>query len=246
MLLTIDSLSQIERQVHERSQALTRKVEKLEALITAEKDKLEIAERERASRAQSAEERSAIKAIMGTDRSRAIARLRRGLVESSQKERDAILGVFPKFEESISQTSGLYQSPQQVLAREGLGDARRSEIQRQLVGAGPATLRSMADLAVAQNDKVLAAAILAVEDHKSTKKRAIDLAQFAGKLVGSDLAAMQYRLETLRSKIQAMRSVNRAFERGVHSSLDRIEKGLAVRALASKAEAMGYGDSDSR
>jgi hypothetical protein len=87
---------------------------------------------------------------MGKDHSRQISQLRRNLVKASQTDRNAILEPMSRYSESIEQTSKLFQSPQQVLSRAGLGDARRSELQRQLQGAGPGTLRSMAELALAQ------------------------------------------------------------------------------------------------
>lgn len=235
MLLTDDTLSQISKQLDERGDAFSRKISKLEEIILKRKDELDGAERENLSAAGSSEERGAIRSLVGKTNSRALSALRRELVKESQKDRDGVLDLLPKFSADIETTSKLYQSPQQVLGREGLGDARRSELQRQLLGAGPSTMRSMADLAIAEGDRVLAASILAVEDRKPRAKRSIDIAAFANSMgVGEEVATMQYRLEELRIKIQEMWNLNRSFERGVHSSLDKIKLGLAKRALAHR------------
>lgn len=234
MLLNNDTLNQISTQLDERGEALTRKIGKLEEQLSKKKNELNDAEHERLRASSSAEEKSAVKSIMGKDHSRQLSQLRRDLVAASQSDRNAVLDVLPKYEEHVAQTAALYKNPQQLLARQGLGDERRTQLERQLRGMGPASLRGMKDLALAEGDKVLAAAIWSVEDRRSKGKRSVDLTQLASHFFGDEVALMQTRLKELQLKIDAMRHVNTTFERGVENSHDRIKLGLSRRALERK------------
>jgi hypothetical protein len=233
---TPDQITQIAKQVDERATALRTNFNAIAAAVAAEKAKLAGRDKERLSSAASSEERGAIRQLAGVETGRALSKVRREELAEREKALAGIMGPVADWEASIVTTEALNQSAPQLLAREGLGDSRRSEIQRQLEHAGDATIRSMADLARAKGDLILAAAILAVQDAKPRAKRAIDLQEFSTAMVGDRLTALQHQLAELKEKLRGMRDLRTAIDRGTESADSKIRAGLAARTLAPKPD----------
>ena len=128
--------------------------------------------------------------------------------------------------DGLALTESLYASPQAVLARAGLGDPRRTDLLKQLSGAGPAELRQMAALAVATKDAVLGAVLQTVNDRLARRDRPISSAQLAAALVGEETCAVQAAVAGIKTTVQRAIVANRDFERGRASALDKVKLAL--------------------
>lgn len=78
-----------------------------------------------------------------------IAKFRLTIVESSRGQREELLRPLAKVATDAAFLMTLCQSPAQMLGRVALGDARRTQYQTQLEGAGPVELETAAITAIA-------------------------------------------------------------------------------------------------
>ncbi len=167
--------------------------------------------------------------------SNASATAHRALVAATDTQRVEQLRILHAVERRIAAVDALFASPIQLLARAKLGDPVRSEYQRQLAGAGPAALRSMAALAIATRDRALGAAVLAAVDRVPVGGRAFSAQELAEKLVGDEWRAARTAIDTVKQRRQAASLANRAWERNQPNRHTRIRDGLAQRAAADNA-----------
>lgn len=123
-------------------------------------------------------------------------------------------------------TEALYASPQAVLSRAGLGDARRTDLIKQIGGAGPAEMRQLAMLAIATKDAVLGAAIQSVNDRLPRRDRPLSSAELAAALVGEETRAVQAAIAAIRHSVQSAINANRALEMGRANPVDRVKLAL--------------------
>jgi len=224
-------IEQMQQQLRERGQALTSLTERLEAQYRAEQEHLAAEMKKRLSETESAEEHGAVRAVMGKNANAQLAELRRRLVAESESQRQGILALLPEYESRVEAARELHASPIQVLSRQGLGTAERTQYQQQLAGAGPAELASTAKLALSTGDRTLAAAVLVTADRDRKRYQQFDRAGFAESVVGPEVATMRRQLDELALSIKSMRVVNRSFEQGKSNATDKIELGLAKRKL---------------
>lgn len=225
-------IEQMQQQLLERGQALNSLTSRLEDQISAERESHTSEMKRRLADADSSEERSVVRAVMGKNTDSHLAELRRRLVAESQDQRQGILALLPDYESQIEGARELYVSPIQVLSRQGLGTAERTQYQQQLAGAGPAELASTAKLALTSGDRTLAAAVLVTADRDRKKYQQFDRAGFAESVVGQEVTAMRRQLDEMSLNIKSVRVVNRSFERGKSNPTDKIDLGLAKRRLA--------------
>lgn len=160
---------------------------------------------------------------------KARAKARAEIVANSSDARYAEIKQLVAAAEGLSLTEALYSSPQAVLARAGLGDPRRTDLLRQLTGAGPAELRQMAALAVATKDAVLGAVLQTVNDRLPRRERPISSAELAAALVGDDTRAVQQAVAAIRAAAQKAIVKNREFEAGRVRPVDRVKLALASK-----------------
>jgi len=233
MLLNEDLLTQTERQLDERSQALRVSIDKLESRIADESASIDKDEAAQLANTQP-DARRLIRQTWEKTRKKRLSDLRKQLADSSEENRSAITAKLDEYEASIDATLSLHRSPVQALSREGLGDTKRTEYQTQLANAGPAELQSMADLALATNDKALAAAVLTIADRNRKRYSQFDRAAFAEKVLGEKVAKLRHRLEQAKVRIRDMRMINESFVRGTTNPVDRISLGLAQQRLQPK------------
>lgn len=128
--------------------------------------------------------------------------------------------------ESVAVTASLFASPQAVLARAGLGTPERTNYQTQIEGAGPAEVRNMAALAVATDNKVFGAAIMAVVDRMPARQRPLSTAELADRLVGEETRQVQAAITQIKLAAQHAININREFAAGRKLPLDRIKLAL--------------------
>lgn len=157
---------------------------------------------------------------------KARAKARTEVMANSSDSRWSDLRELVAAADGLALTESLYASPQAVLARAGLGDPRRTDLLKQLSGAGPAELRQMAALAVATKDAVLGAVLQTVNDRLPRRDRPISSAQLAAALVGEETRAVQAAVARIKTTVQRAIVANRDFERGRASALDKVKLAL--------------------
>lgn len=154
---------------------------------------------------------------------------RRTLAAESESERFDRLQAIKKLESRAIELEPLFESPVQVLSREGLGTPERSRYHEQLSAAGPRELQNYAQWAVANGDRILAAAVLSRLDALPREQRPMMAVDFATKVVGEEYKQTRDALRRIRLATQTAINVNRAFERGRSDPTSKIALGLAKR-----------------
>lgn len=162
---------------------------------------------------------------VAADKARAKARTE--VIAASSDARWSEIRALASAAEGLALTEALYASPQAVLSRAGLGDARRTDLIKQIGGAGPAEMRQLAMLAIATKDVVLGAAIQSVNDRLPRRDRPLSSAELAAALVGEKTRAVQAAIAAIRHSVQSAINANRALEVGRTNPVDRVK--LALR-----------------
>lgn len=164
---------------------------------------------------------------VAADKARAKARTE--IIAASSDARWAEIRQLVAAAEGLALTEALYASPQAVLSRAGLGDARRTDLIKQIGGAGPAEMRQLAALAVATKNTVLGAALQSVNDRLPRRDRAISSAELAEALVGDETRAVQASIAAIRTAAQRAININREFEAGRIRPFDRVKLALNAK-----------------
>jgi len=161
---------------------------------------------------------------VAADKARAKARTE--ILANSSDARWSEIRALASAAEGLALTEALYASPQAVLSRAGLGDARRTDLIKQIGGAGPAEMRQLAMLAIATKDAVLGAAIQSVNDRLPRRDRPLSSAELAAALVGEETRAVQAAIAAIRHSVQSAINANRALEMGRANPVDRVKLAL--------------------
>lgn len=138
---------------------------------------------------------------------RAVGGYRGELKRQSLDSRVAYLKAIGALREELASAHAHYQSPVQMLAREGLGSERRSRLLHQIEKSGKIELASLAALAASTGDKELAAALLTRNSGLPINDRAFSSQELADALVG----------EEWRKVTQAIAEVDRLAVEAVHA-----------------------------
>lgn len=154
------------------------------------------------------------------------AKARAEVVTNSEDARWGYIREVNAAAESVALTAALFASPQAVLARAGLGTPERTHYQTQLEGSGIVQIKNMAALAVATNNKVLGAAIMAVLDRMPRRERPIYTAELAERLVGEETRQVQDAITRIKLAAQSAININREFTAGKVRPLDRVKLAL--------------------
>ena len=93
-------------------------------------------------------------------------------------------------------------------------DAERSAYQEQLTGSGIVELKNAALLAVATNNKVLGAALVAILDRMPARSRPFSAQDLADKLVGEETRQVQDAITAVKLAAQRAINKNREWEAG--------------------------------
>jgi hypothetical protein len=161
---------------------------------------------------------------VAADKARAKARTE--IIAASSDARWTEIRALASAAEGLALTEALYASPQAVLSRAGLGEARRTDLIKQIGGAGPAEMRQLAMLAIATKDAVLGAAIQSVNDRLPRRDRPLSSAELAAALVGEETRAVQAAIAAIRHSVQSAINANRALEMGRANPVDRVKLAL--------------------
>lgn len=158
---------------------------------------------------------------------KARAKARTEVITNSSEARWAEIRQLVAAAEGLALTETLFASPQAVLTRAGLGTPERTDLMKQVAGAGPAEMRQLAALAVATGNKVLGAALQSVNDRLPRRDRAISSAELAEALVGAETRAVQASIAAIRTAAQRAINLNREFEAGRSRPVEKVK--LALR-----------------
>ncbi len=141
-------------------------------------------------------------------------RFHRTIFASSEVDRERLLSVLAGYAKEAAFLATLCASPTQILGRVGLGDAKRTQYQTQLDGAGPVELETAALTAVATNDLVLAAAIVTVLDRRPVDRRPFSANDLAARLFGAEYKKVSTQLAGIQLALKTATAANREFVRG--------------------------------
>jgi len=117
---------------------------------------------------------------------RTVSGHRAELKRASLDGRVAYIRSISKLQDEVMSAKAHYQSPVQMLAREGLGSERRSRLIHQIEKSGSVELASLAALAASTGDKELGAALLTRNSGTPINERAFSSQEVADALVGED------------------------------------------------------------
>jgi hypothetical protein len=136
----------------------------------------------------------------------------------------------------LEQTAGArthYQSPVQMLMREGLGSERRSRLLQQIAHSGPVELASFAEFAAATKDKELGAALCARVSDLAPNERPFSSRDLADALVGDEHRRVTAALMELDRLTQEAAHADSAFERGAANPVRSIRIARMKQAEAA-------------
>jgi hypothetical protein len=164
---------------------------------------------------------------------RAVSGHRAELKRASLDGRVAYIRSISKLQDELVSAKAHYQSPVQMLAREGLGSERRSRLIHQIEKSGPVELASLSALAASTGDKELGAALLTRNSGTAVNERAFSSQELADALVGNDWRKVNQALaEVERLTLQAVHA-DSAFETGKLSAGRTIQVALRKRDEAA-------------
>jgi hypothetical protein len=164
---------------------------------------------------------------------RAVSGHRAELKRASLDGRVAYIRSISKLHDELVSAKAHYQSPVQMLAREGLGSERRSRLIHQIEKSGPVELASLSALAASTGDKELGAALLTRNSGTAVNERAFSSQELADALVGNDWRKVNQALaEVERLTLEAVHA-DSAFETGKPSAGRTIQVALRKRDEAA-------------
>ena len=166
---------------------------------------------------------------------RAVNGFRSELKRQSLDSRVAYLKAVGALREDVNSARAHYQSPVQMLAREGLGSERRSRLLHQIEKSGQIELASLAALAASTGDKELAAALLTRNSGLPVNDRAFSSQALADALVGDEWRKVNQAIaEVDRLAVEAVHA-DSAFETGKPNAT----RAVSIALMRRDEQAMG-------
>lgn len=126
-----------------------------------------------------------------------------------------------------------YQSPVQILMREGLGTERRSRLLHQIERSGPTELASLAEFAASTKDKELGAALCARVYGLMPNERPFSAHDLADVIVGDEHRRVTAALMEVDRLAQEAAHADSAFERGTANPVRTIRLARMKQAEAA-------------
>jgi hypothetical protein len=122
-----------------------------------------------------------------------------------------------------------FQSPVQILMREGLGSERWSRIMQQIEHSGPTELASLAALAASTGDKEMGAALISRVNRLDPSDRPFSPHALADALVGADHRDITAAIMEVERLAEEVARTDTAFETGKPSSVRTIQAAILSR-----------------
>jgi hypothetical protein len=180
-------------------------------------------------------ERSTAEKFAKQRKANKVSAYKRTLIESSARERQEMLDQLARIAAEAEQVHAVTMTPVMLLARMALGDARRTNLQAQLDGAGPVELETAARVAILSNDMVMAAAVASVCDRKPRDRRPFSVQDFAARVAGATFADIDAKLQGVMLANRTAHAADAEFIRGAPDPLVNISLALARRAYEQAA-----------
>lgn len=154
------------------------------------------------------------------------------------KQRDEI----EKISNTLATAAKVWPTPVSMLAAHDLGGERRTHLIEQLVHASPGDLVSYAREAISNGDRTLGSAVQVFLGKLPRKERPFTVANFAGRLVGKDHAAMIHAADSAKLTLDGMNADERSAISGAPgTATDKIARGLRQRKLNPSDPYAGVG-----
>ena len=162
--------------------------------------------------------------------------------DNSEAELDGLLKSAGPAHNALLDQKAFYDSPVKVLARQSLGDPRRTEYLRQLQHAGAAELGHMGQLAVSTKNAALAAAVLSVVDKMPAAARPFGPVELASAMQLDDYVKAQRYFRAGEVALQSILVAIRSWKAGKTNPLNTVSLALQRKQLADAGGAPGDGD----
>lgn len=162
--------------------------------------------------------------------------------DNSQAELDALLKSAGPAHSALADQKAFYDSPVQVLARQALGDPKRTEYLHQLQHAGAAELGHMGQLAVSTKNAALAAAVLSLIDAMPAASRPFGSVELAMAMQLDDYIKARQYFKAGDVALQSILVAIRAWKAGKTNPLNTVSLALQSKQLADMGGAPGDGD----
>lgn len=154
---------------------------------------------------------------------------KRALLDNTRAERKELLAKLGRLAAEAIRSVNV--TPVMMLGRIGLADARRTNLQLQLEGAGPMELIAAARASILLGDPVMAAAVATIADRRPRDRRPFPLGEFAARVIADQWRALEARLAAVDLARQEAETANAEFERGP-DPVKSIAVALARQAVA--------------
>jgi len=156
---------------------------------------------------------------------------KRALVDNTRAERQELLAKLGRLAAEAEAIRSVNVTPVMMLGRIGLGEARRTNLQHQLEGAGPTELIAAARASILLGDPVMAAAVATIADRRPRDRRPFPLGEFAARVIGDQWRALEAKLAAVDLARREAETANAEFERGP-DPVKSIAVALARQAVA--------------
>lgn len=161
---------------------------------------------------------------------------RKLLLSESEAHRTDMLRQMDEAVGRLTILETLYPSPLAMLSAAGLGSVERSRYHEQLANAGSVELTNYARRAIATNDRLLAAAVLARLDSMPREARPFSASDFAEKIVGKEHETLIRNLQQARLTRDATVAADKELRTGKNDSIGKIARGLRAQQLRDNSE----------
>lgn len=182
------------------------------------------------------------KALAAKKASQVADGLRREEAKIAEKQTEQQFAAIFALGQQLATIENLFKSPIDMLSRVGLGSSARLTVAQQIQNAGEAECKSLAAYAIATNNKILGAAVLAqmqgitIKAEGNTDKAIRDAGQkrkalsdgksnLAASLCGADYAKVKNAIAMAKARIQDAKDSKIRFVRA-SSNLIKIKSGL--------------------
>jgi hypothetical protein len=228
--LSVEEVNRIAARATELLTAFQARIDKLRKQVEEARDRLQ-QEADEVVRDASPENRATATQYAKHALHSKFAKFKNNIVSASHASRQELLQPLATHAEHAAFLMSLYASPAQALARVGLGEARRTNLQAQITGAGPVELESYAALAVTSGDVLLAAALVTVIDRMPSKERPFSVSEFAQLMWGKQHAEVVAQLKTAIQANKLAQMADAEFRTGEVSQVTKIAAMLDQRDL---------------
>lgn len=232
--LTVENIDRLANRAAELATAFAARISNIQEQVADARDRFS-READELVRESQPSNRSVAREFAKTQLASRISKFRGNIVPASRASREELLVPLAKVAADATFLLTLCQSPAQMLGRIALGDARRTQYQMQLEGAGPVELETAAITAIATGDMPLAAAVATVVDRRPSVHRPFSVAAFAERVWGAQHAEVTAKLKGILLAERTARAANDEFVRGKADPIANLSNQLAARALAEVA-----------